>query len=323
MLGGAVNPIATRHLLDSGASVVINGAHRYHNPLALFCRSIEKSFSHPVQANAYFTPPHSQAFKTHFDDHDVFVLQVSGSKHWRLYDRPIINPMPGQAFDPVKDTVGRLSMEVNLCSGDLLYLPRGLLHEASATAEHSLHLTVGILAYTWVEFVLEAIAEVALRENQLRGALPPGMLVSDRPVLQSREMFVDVLTSSVRRIDFDAVFALFRERFALSRFPIEPEVFVLNDDFSISAADFVRVRDDAIWATALESDDYCVMAHGRRIRFSAEQQSTVDALLNISKPRRISDSEADESSALAVAKALIQHGILVRVVGGQITDAAT
>lgn len=103
MLGGAVNPIATRHLLDSGASVVINGAHKYHNPLALFCRSIEKSFSHPVQANAYFTPPHSQAFKTHFDDHDVFVLQVSGSKHWRLYDRPIINPMPGQAFDPVKD----------------------------------------------------------------------------------------------------------------------------------------------------------------------------------------------------------------------------
>lgn len=208
-------------------------------------------------------------------------------------------------------------MEVVLCSGDLLYLPRGLLHEAIATTEHSLHLTVGVLAYTWVEFVLEAIAEVALRENQLRGALPPGMLFSDRPVLQFREMFVDVLANSIRQVDFDAVFALFRERFALSRFPIGSEVFALNDDFSISTADFVRVRDDAIWATALESDDYCVMAHGRRIRFSAEQQSTVDALLDVSKPRRISDFKADESSALAVAEVLIQHGILVRVVGGQ------
>ena len=34
----------------------------------------------------YITPADAQGFAPHYDDVDVFILQVEGRKLWRLYD---------------------------------------------------------------------------------------------------------------------------------------------------------------------------------------------------------------------------------------------
>jgi hypothetical protein len=44
-------------------------------------------------ANLYATPPCAQAVAAHADDRDVFVLQVSGAKAWRVYGAPPV-PLP-------------------------------------------------------------------------------------------------------------------------------------------------------------------------------------------------------------------------------------
>jgi hypothetical protein len=64
---------------DAGASLVVSQFHETHPPLARFCRGLEKLFLHAVQANIYLTPPGAQGFRTHFDTHDVLVLQVEGA----------------------------------------------------------------------------------------------------------------------------------------------------------------------------------------------------------------------------------------------------
>ena len=39
-----------------------------------------------IEANKdQLTPEGAQGFDPHFDTHEVFVLQVEGHKHWRLY----------------------------------------------------------------------------------------------------------------------------------------------------------------------------------------------------------------------------------------------
>ncbi|MGV7858540.1 JmjC domain-containing protein, partial [Mycobacterium kansasii] len=69
----------------SGATIVLQGLHRLWPPMIDFVRSMVDDLGHPVQANAYVTPPGSRGFDAHYDVHDVFILQVSGEKHWTVH----------------------------------------------------------------------------------------------------------------------------------------------------------------------------------------------------------------------------------------------
>jgi ribosomal protein L16 Arg81 hydroxylase len=69
-------------LFADGATVVLQGLHRYWPPLTELVRGLELALGHPCQANAYLTPPGSQGFAVHSDSHDVFVFQTAGTKQW-------------------------------------------------------------------------------------------------------------------------------------------------------------------------------------------------------------------------------------------------
>ena len=117
-----------------------------------------------------------RGFKTHYDAHDVFVLQAEGSKHWRLYRGPIHLPLPGQAYSQEVEP-GELVAELDLHPGDLIYIPRGFMHDAVAVDSTSLHLTLGVLSVTWAAVVLQAAesaieADARFREGSRLG-LPP------------------------------------------------------------------------------------------------------------------------------------------------------
>lgn len=46
---------------------------------------LQEYFGCFVGANAYLTPPNSQGFAPHYDDIEAFVLQIEGSKNWKVY----------------------------------------------------------------------------------------------------------------------------------------------------------------------------------------------------------------------------------------------
>jgi ribosomal protein L16 Arg81 hydroxylase len=96
--------------------------------------------------NAYITPPGAQGFDVHRDDHDVFVLQVSGEKHWHVHDRD-----------------DRILIDHVLQRGESLYIPEGFPHAATAGASASAHLTVGILTHSSSD-VLNEIIRLAATE---------------------------------------------------------------------------------------------------------------------------------------------------------------
>ncbi len=156
---------------NEGATIVVNGAETLFNNLSGFCLSLGALLRAPVQANVYVTPPGSQGFSAHFDYHDVFVLQIAGTKRWRLYDAGL-EPLP--AHSGGKQVLGdlRLREEVALETGDLLYMPRGVVHEAVTTDTVSVHVTIGLSGLiTWADFLPRALDELRKHPN-FRKAVP-------------------------------------------------------------------------------------------------------------------------------------------------------
>jgi hypothetical protein len=72
------------HAYLDACSVVINHADWISADIAHLCLDLTKSIPH-VYANSYLTPPSSQVVAPHADDRDVFVIQLIGKKHWKVY----------------------------------------------------------------------------------------------------------------------------------------------------------------------------------------------------------------------------------------------
>ncbi|KAH8098740.1 histone demethylase [Aureococcus anophagefferens] len=107
--------------------------------------------------NLYATPPGAQALDARYDDHCVFVVQLRGRKRWRLYGPALECPTLHEATLPPPPELLRRGADhaVALAPGDVLYVPRGVYHAATACEDagsDSAHVTVGVdldPALTW------------------------------------------------------------------------------------------------------------------------------------------------------------------------------
>lgn len=199
-----VDAAAVMAHFDDGATIVLESLHRYWEPLTDFCRDLELALGHRLQVNAYITPPGSQGFDVHRDSHDVFVLQISGSKHWLVYDRT---------------DDGQVLIDQDLTPGMSLYIPKGFPHAATTGDSASAHLTVGILTHDSIDVVREVV-KLAEQEPSFAERLP-GDAASDPVVL--REVVVrriDELKSWLDKVDVDDVTERMARRVMTSAQPI-------------------------------------------------------------------------------------------------------
>jgi hypothetical protein len=170
-----------------GSTLVLQGLHRTWPPLVEFASDLASELGHPVQVNAYVTPPENRGFAAHYDVHDVFVLQVAGHKRWRIHEPVVLNPLPDQPWQQHRAAVSARANEqpvidVVLEPGDALYLPRGYLHAADALGEISIHLTVGVHPVTRHHLVQQLVTR-AQDDAALRASLPMGVDLGDADVL--------------------------------------------------------------------------------------------------------------------------------------------
>jgi bifunctional lysine-specific demethylase and histidyl-hydroxylase NO66 len=174
-----VAPNAVIERYRGGDTVVLQGLHHTNPHLAKLANNIALALDHPVQINAYLSPPSAQGLDLHFDFHDVFIVQLAGSKRWRVWS-PLprtIAPIKGRhkIAAPRLDELGDPLLDFTMAAGDCLYMPRGHPHAAETVDDHSSHLTIGVVAVTWQRVLRKAIdAEVAA--GRLTGALPIGLL---------------------------------------------------------------------------------------------------------------------------------------------------
>ena len=216
---GRVHPLEVARLFDGGATVVFNQLHKRVPALARLCVALGRRFSSRVQTNVYLTPPDAQGFAPHWDTHDVFVLQISGTKRWTMYDTKVRLPLRGQRFVPGTPP-GDVSDEFELGPGSAVYLPRGLMHSARSTGEASLHVTLGLTAFTWAEFLVESVTAAALEEESLRRNLPRGFAGDGLPAAERTRLFDEKLALVQSRFDPEVVWRRFSDEVLAADVPL-------------------------------------------------------------------------------------------------------
>ncbi|HKO96112.1 MAG TPA: cupin domain-containing protein [Pyrinomonadaceae bacterium] len=177
-----------------GSSLRIRGVNRLWKPIWTLCIRIQELFGFRVSANLYISPADSHGLDRHYDLHDTIVLQIAGTKNWKVSGSAVALPLehtPLMQFERsgqdlryrggqlVQDVVEKYSeteppLEFVLEPGDLLYMPRGYVHQAWTTNELSSHVTIGIYPTTWVDLISVALGQAGHRDVKYRKALPVG-----------------------------------------------------------------------------------------------------------------------------------------------------
>ncbi|MES1915589.1 MAG: hypothetical protein MHM6MM_007513, partial [Cercozoa sp. M6MM] len=128
-----------RHLLKGGWSLQVHQPQTRNSALRRLLTALERQLGSLVGSNLYVTPERCpgvegcQGLAPHWDDVDVLVLQLEGNKAWQLFELPFADSLPLEpSGDLPREELGEPLMEVTLRPGDVMYMPRGLVHVAVA-----------------------------------------------------------------------------------------------------------------------------------------------------------------------------------------------
>jgi hypothetical protein len=177
LVDGSLDLVGVRNDFSDGYTIILGGVERFVRAIASLAHSIEVELNFPVQVNAYITASATQGLVPHYDDHDVLILQIQGSKIWHLYDGPDALPHELRRDDR-KVAIDGLPVLADLCLevGDVLYLPPGRVHAAETNSELSAHLTVGLHPPTVHTLAIAALNSQRSHDDRLNAFLPPRYL---------------------------------------------------------------------------------------------------------------------------------------------------
>ncbi|MFD9794169.1 JmjC domain-containing protein [Streptomyces sp. NPDC059070] len=163
-------------LMRSGATLIIDSLDRIHPGVRAATDDVMRITGETAACNLFVTFDDAQAFDSHFDEVDTFVVQLLGTKHWKVHGPSEEFPLPEYGdSDPVNcpDTV---LFEKTLVPGDVIHVPRGWWHTVRGGGETSLHLTFTFTrrtGYDWLRWALrQALSRAEIRESIDRTSSP-------------------------------------------------------------------------------------------------------------------------------------------------------
>ncbi|MBA3431291.1 MAG: cupin [Actinobacteria bacterium] len=299
-IDGVANPAAIYDLFEKGATLVLEGLHRYWRPLSRFCRELEVELGHPVQVNAYITPPASQGFAVHSDDHDVFVLQVYGDKQWQVYD------LAYDAGDPTTTLI-----DDTLSTGCCLYIPKGFPHSARTGEHASAHLTIGVLTHT-PGTLLKEVVKLAEKEPLFQTPLPARLADDPDALRQAIRDHLRELTQWIDKVDVDEVAARAARVLATTRHEIVTgQLEQLLALPRLGRDSVVRRRAGSVCLVVAMDDELAVLLADRELRMPL---LTEGAMRFIRDREEFEvgelDEHLDEAGSVVLVRRLIREGLL-------------
>lgn len=300
-----------------GATIVLQGLHRLWPPVIDFTRELIDDLGHPAQVNAYITPSSSQGFDAHYDTHDVFVLQISGEKHWRIHAPVHVDPLRTQPWDQHRGAVARAAtgapvIDAVLRPGDALYLPRGWIHSATALGATSVHLTIGMAAYTRADLVDALLREVG-DNAALRRSLPLGIDLRDTEALEPIvAQTMHALVETLQQTDASRPAAVLADRFdaATRAEPVAP-LSTLEALATLDASTPVRWRASLPVRVSTIDDRVRIVGRAKTLSLPVEAELAVRRLAagGAVTPGELPGLDAE--SAVVVVRRLVREGFVV------------
>lgn len=156
----------------SGSTLIVEDLDQFDASTADLLNGLSAELCAPTRINLYLSPARHQGYRRHYDTHDVFILQIEGSKRWRVFPPTIEAPLFHQKYhgtDAPEENSAYFDDVIS--AGDLLYVPKGHWHYALAESEPSLHLTLAMFFRTGIDF-LEWFVDELREDPRVRDALP-------------------------------------------------------------------------------------------------------------------------------------------------------
>ena len=165
-----------RGWIKRGATVVLNDIETLAPGLRAVANALENGPGGKVQANLYFSRGQRQGFGSHFDTHDVYAAHVFGEKTWNIYQRHFEAPINHPRFKNLDEAFhtrarGALERAVSLKPGDLLYIPRGVYHDALAQTGASVHIAFSVVPVIGLD-LLTQLFDRAVQDPLFRANFP-------------------------------------------------------------------------------------------------------------------------------------------------------
>jgi bifunctional lysine-specific demethylase and histidyl-hydroxylase NO66 len=287
---------------EAGATIVVQGLHLNRAETATFCRTLEGALGHPVQANAYYTPRGSQGLAVHHDTHDVFVLQIAGEKRWLVYEPVLELPLKEQRYRSELGGPGEPVIDTVLGPGDTMYLPRGWLHEARTSDVDSLHLTVGINVYTWLDAFRDALSDV---EDELAFRRS----VDGEPELPTPEL-LELLGERLAGADVARRKATRLER---RRRPVlDGQLSQLRALDALDTSTVVERRPSVLAELSEDGGAIALAFHGKRLVLPSRLRAEASFLAGADEPFAAVDlpGDLDDAGRLVLVRRLVREGFL-------------
>lgn len=138
-----LNVTKVQEFIRNGATLVLDSIDEVIPSIGILSEQLTGIFCTHLQVNAYAGTGHDPGFGLHWDDHDVFILQMSGRKRWKVY----APTRPWPLYRDIEENAAPTDAPVwdhIIEPGDFLYLPRGQWHDVVGIDEPTLHITIGI-----------------------------------------------------------------------------------------------------------------------------------------------------------------------------------
>jgi len=212
-----------------GATLVINSVQEVDPIISRFATSLGRDMNSSINVNCYASYPSKQGFDTHFDHHDVFVVQTSGEKTWKVFEPTKKYPLDIEPYIKTEPPEVEPYLECTMKVGDVLYIPRGHWHCAVAV-EPSVHLTVSNKQTSGIDFLMWLTENLRDKDEFLRRDFPVvqlGLLGGDLTDKEFNKHFKDFKSHMMKIIEDDALMESFLQ-FCMIKNPV-PRNFQLPD----------------------------------------------------------------------------------------------
>lgn len=148
-----VDPERVYALYRAGATITWCSLNQIVPGVRDFTRIVSDKMAVRTDSVAFLTPPGKKGYPPHHDPVDLFIVQLEGTKHWKLW-----NPQAerlGTSTVYTDESLGEPAIETHLKPGDVLYLPYGTPHAAAAQAQASLHLSIMMRPRRWKDLLVQ------------------------------------------------------------------------------------------------------------------------------------------------------------------------
>jgi ribosomal protein L16 Arg81 hydroxylase len=218
---GRLDPRAFSSLMDRGAGLIFNRLDQYLPRLCKLCQQLAEQTGEQVTAEAVVMSENDGA-RQRVNTEDIFVLQIAGSKRWKLRSPPIVNPLDDMSVPLASQSAPFFDEELR--AGDFLFVPAEYWRQCENGPERSLHVCIVLVppcgrdVLTWLTSQLAAdetfngpltryadAGALAAHEAALKARLIERVqawsladFLSERAAVRSREVLIRIQGHSQR-----------------------------------------------------------------------------------------------------------------------------